>query len=371
MKEQEKQKQVLEFINKIDNKGFGLYFFTLDTKGNPTAGIANVYEHVKVLNDLGYNAHILHEKNDYHGVGEWLGEEYAKLPHKAIESQDLNLSAIDYIIIPEIFANVMEQVKEFPCKKIVFAQSYSYILELLAIGARWDLTYGFRDVITTSNKQASYIKDLFPNIDTHIIPPSVPSYFKTTDKIKKPIISIVTREQKTALKIVKAFYLQYPMYKWVTFRELRGLPKKQFAEQLGESCLAVWVDDISSFGTFPLEAIECETPIIGKIPALIPEWMEEESSEANQITLKDNGIWTNNELSIPSLISEFMRVWLEDNMPQTLIDGMKESKGMFTEEKQAEKIKDVYEGLIANRRSELESLVQINDKKVKELEDGE
>jgi hypothetical protein len=37
-------------------------FFTLDTKGNPTAGIANIYEHVKLLNELGYNATILHEK---------------------------------------------------------------------------------------------------------------------------------------------------------------------------------------------------------------------------------------------------------------------------------------------------------------------
>ena len=39
-----------------------MYFFTLDTKGNPTAGIANIYEHVKMLNELGYNACILHEK---------------------------------------------------------------------------------------------------------------------------------------------------------------------------------------------------------------------------------------------------------------------------------------------------------------------
>jgi hypothetical protein len=51
--------------------------------------IANIYEHVKLLNELGYNATILHEKNDYqrigdenaNGINEWLGEEYANLPH--------------------------------------------------------------------------------------------------------------------------------------------------------------------------------------------------------------------------------------------------------------------------------------------------
>jgi hypothetical protein len=64
-------------------------FFTLDTKGNPTAGIANIYEHVKLLNELGYNATILHEKmiinvlvdENANGINEWLGEEYANLPH--------------------------------------------------------------------------------------------------------------------------------------------------------------------------------------------------------------------------------------------------------------------------------------------------
>ena len=83
----EKVKQVNEIIEKLDKKDFSLYFFTLDTKGNPTAGIANIYEHVKVLNELGYNAKILHEKNDYKlrgdesgmGIADWLGEEYAAL----------------------------------------------------------------------------------------------------------------------------------------------------------------------------------------------------------------------------------------------------------------------------------------------------
>ena len=61
----ETQKQQIEgLLQKMHDKDFGLYFFTLDTKGNPTAGIANIYEHVKLLNELGYKAYILHEKND-------------------------------------------------------------------------------------------------------------------------------------------------------------------------------------------------------------------------------------------------------------------------------------------------------------------
>jgi glycosyltransferase involved in cell wall biosynthesis len=352
-----KQNEIINMIEMIEDRKFGFYFFTLDTKGNPTAGIANIYEHVKVLTELGYNAYILHEKDDYHGVGEWLGEEYAKLPHKSIEKQELKLTSVDYIIIPEIFSNVMEQVKAFPCKKIVLSQAYAYALELLKIGQRWDMDYGFKDVITTSERQAKYLKSLFPSIKTHIVPPSIPDYFKPTDKIQKPIISIVTREQSDALKIVKAFYLQNPIYKWLTFRELRGLPRKTFAEQLSDSCLAVWVDDNAGFGTFPLEAIQCNTPVIGKIPNLIPEWMETESDVENQIQLKDNGIWSNNILTIPNLIAEYMKLWLEDMIPPTLNKGMEKSKDLYTEENQKHKIKEVYEQIILDRRGEFENLL--------------
>jgi hypothetical protein len=362
MEEKDKQEQVLKLIERIDSKDFGFYFFTLDTKGNPTAGIANIYEQAKTLIDLGYNAYILHEKNDYTGVGEWLGQNYMKIPHVSIEDQNLNLSAIDYLIIPEIFANVMEQVKEFPCKKIVLSQSYTYILELLKIGDKWGLNYGFRDVVTTTEKQAKYIKRLFPNINTHVVPPSIPEYFKPSSKLKKPVISILTRDQKSALKIVKAFYLQYPMYKWLTFRELRGLPRKTFAEQLGESCLSVWVDDISSFGTYPLESIQCDTPVIGKIPDMIPEWMEDEPSKDGMINLKNNGIWTNDALAIPNLIADYMRVWLEDSVPEEFIQGLKNSKDLYTEEKTNKIIADTYGKFVSDRKIEFETLIKIENK---------
>ena len=53
------------------------------------------------------------------------------------------------------------------------------------------------------------------------------------------------------------------MYKWLSFKDLRGL-KEDFAKDLGKCCLAIWIDDTAGFGTFPLESFQCETPIIVK-----------------------------------------------------------------------------------------------------------
>lgn len=362
---EEQLTQAKNVLEKLENKDFNIYFFTLDTKGNPTAGIANIYEHVKMLTELGYKAHILHEKNDYRlrgnsegqGIAEWLGEEYATLSHISIESQQLNVSPSDFIIIPEIFSNIMDQIKGFPCKKIVFSQSYDYLLELLPIGKRWNIDYGFTDVITTSEKQARYLSNLFPSIRSHIVPVSIPSYFKDSDKPKIPVVTILTRNHGEAAKIAKSFYLQFPIYKWVTFKELRGIPREQFANELAKSCLAVWIDDQAGFGTFPLEAIECNTPVIGKMPNMIPEWMETKDAEGNY-SIRNNGVWTNTTLNIPELIATYIKVWLEDSVPTDMLDSMKETKGTYTVEKQKEAVKNVYFGLVENRKAEINIMIE-------------
>lgn len=355
--------QANEVIDKLNNKDFNFYFFTLDTKGTPTAGIANIYEHVKLLNNLGIKAHILHEKNDYRligdengmGISDWLGEEYAKLPHISIESQQLNITPADFIVIPEIFSNIMEQVKTFPCKKIVLCQNYDYLLELLPIAKRWNTDYNFNDVITTTAKQAIYVSNLFPSIRTHVVPVSIPKYFQPSDKPKIPMVAILTRNQTDSIKIAKSFYLQYPMYKWITFKDMRGLSREMFAKELGRCCLAVWVDDPSGFGTFPLEAFECNTPVIGKIPNMVPEWMEK-TDEENNTFIRNNGVWTNTTLNIPELIATYIKVWLEDSVPSDLLDGMEESKGQYTEEKQTTVLSEAYDGIIKNRVIELSAL---------------
>ena len=371
MEEQEKTQK--EFVNniltKLDNKDFGIYFFTLDTRGNAAAGIANIYEHVKLLRELGYNAKILHEKNDYKlsgdaegmGLSDWLGKEYAELPHVSIETEGIKINAEDFLVVPEIFANVMDQAKKFPCKKIVLSQNYDYLLELLPLGRRWS-DYGFNDVITTSQKQADYISSLFPSTRSKIIPISIPEYFKPSDKPKIPVVTICTREQGAAAKIAKMFYLQYPLYKWITFKELRNLSREQFATELGKSCLSVWLDDSAGFGTFPLEAIQSNTPVIGKMPNMIPEWMEETNGEG-QKSIKNNGVWTNTHLNIPELIATYLKVWLEDSIPEDLTEGMKSSKDMYTTSKQKVKIEEVYGSLIEARKEELNNTIKVLETK--------
>jgi len=339
-----------ESVSKLEKKDFRIFFFAMDTKGNTIASIANIYEHVKVLRELGYDAQILHEKNDYTPIAESLGEGYGDIPHISIESQQLKVNTHDFIIIPEIFANVMEQTAKLPSKRIVFVQSYDYIFEMLVPGKSWT-DYGIRDVITTNEKQKEYVENLFSKrVKAEVIPVSIPKYFKPSDKPKKPIISIYTRDQRDLVKIYKAFYLKFPHLKWVSFRDMRGLPREAFAKSLAESCLAVWVDKVSAFGTFPVEAIKSDVPVLGLVPDMVPEWMSDK-----------NGLWTHDPTMISDLIANYFQAWLEDSEPQELYEEMGKLKNSYTTEEQKEKINEIYSKFVQDRIDELKANLPIEE----------
>ena len=359
----EQLENIKNSIGKINDKDFGIYFFTLDTKGNPTAGVATIYEHAKKLRDLGYNAQILHDKNDYKlredeegmGIAEWLGEEYATIPHISIESQELQVGPQDFVIIPEAFASVMKQTKDFPCKRVVFLQAYEYIFEMLEIGEGWE-EFNIRDVITTNKNLSDYARSAFRGINVDEIPVGIPEYFTDSDKPKVPTIAMSSRDKRELLKILKIFYQKYPHYRFVTFRDMSGLPRKDFAKQLGESFVSVWLDELSGFGTFPIESMKCNTPVIGKIPRMVPEWMGTVDENGN-LNLNDNGVWTANLNSIPDVVATMVGLYLEDALPENILTGMKEYQDKYTVETSEEVLTEVYERLFSRRVVELQSMV--------------
>ena len=121
-------------IQNLRDKKSRIYLLVQDTKGNARASVRLIYQMAKSLLDSGFNPIILHEKNDYAGIVAWMDEEYMSIPHRAIEGQNLEIAPEDFIVIPEIFGFIMEQIKNLPCGKIVLTQNYSHIVETLQPG---------------------------------------------------------------------------------------------------------------------------------------------------------------------------------------------------------------------------------------------
>ena len=306
--------QILKIKTSIDNlkeKKSRIYFLVQDTKGNAKASMAYIYRLALTLKNNGYNSIILHEKVDYTGVSTWLGEEYMEnLPHKPIEGENLEVSPEDLIIIPELFGFVMSQLTKMPCGKIVLCQAYDHILETLQPGATWT-QLGFLKCIITSDYQKDLVEGLMRNISFDILQPYISETFEKQILPPNPIIAIHSREQRESINIIKSFYIKYPQYRWVTFRDMRGLSEQEFASVLKDSFLSVWIDETSSYGTFPLESMKVGVPVIGLTPNLVPTWMNE-----------NNGVWVNNKIQILDFIADFLQNWLEDNVKQDLYTEM-------------------------------------------------
>jgi len=322
--DQDTIKKIEESIEKLKEKTSRIYLMVQDTKGNAKAGIRFTYQMAMALKNGGYNPIILHESKDYSGVASWMGEEYMEITHQPIEGENLQIKPEDFVVVPELYGHVMDQIKGLTCGKIVLCQSYDYMLETIQAGMNW-ASYGFLKGITTNEEQKQFINGIMKNTSLDIITPLIPKEFTNKSIPPKPIISIHTRDQRDTMKIIKSFYLKYPQFRWITFRDMRGLNQQEFVDTLQECFVSVWVDDISAFGTFPLESMACGTPVIGKVPNMKPEWMTD-----------SNGVWTYELNSMVDIIAEYTQNWLEDNISEGLYQSGLDTSKVFQESSEFE-----------------------------------
>ena len=140
--------------------------------------------------------------------------------------------------------------------------------------------------------------------------------FKPIDLPLKPYVAISVRDRIIHRKIISEFYLKFPQLRWITFRDMVSMSYEDFAKNLKECMVSLWVDDESTFGTFPLESMKCGVPVVGKIPDTEPDWLTE------------NGVWTYDGNKLVELLGTYILTWIEggdlndevkDKMKDTLL----------------------------------------------------
>ena len=157
-------------------------------------------------------------------------------------------------------------------------------------------------------------------------------------------MAVHSREQRDTVNLIKSFYIKFPQYRWITFRDMRSLSEKEFASGLNNACLSVWIDETSGYGTFPLESMKCEVPVLGLVPNLLPEWMSE-----------DNGLWINNKNQLVDFIADYLQNWLEDNVNENLFVEMKKTvESLPTKEEFEKNTLSLFEGYLLTRQESFE-----------------
>jgi len=141
--------------------------------------------------------------------------------------------------------------------------------------------------------------DYFPESLVYIIPPYIGDNFSPSELPRKPYIAISCRDRLQHRKLVSEFYLKFPQLRWVTFRDMIQMTYLEFSDALKECAVSVWIDDESTFGTFPLESMKCGVPVVGKLPKTDPDWLGE------------NGLWTYDGDKVVEILGGYILAWIE------------------------------------------------------------
>ena len=345
-------------IEKITNKENNIFFFVIDTKGTPSGSLEYIYNLALITKKLGYKVSMLYSEDDeFVGVREWLGDEYADLEHLDIEKNDVTVSPSDILFIPELFSNVMNQTKKLPCKKVAILQNYDYIFEQTPISAQWG-NYNILECLTNTENNKEALKGIFPYVTTKVVPPFISEEAFTPIAPKKLIINIVSKSQRDINKIIKPFYWKYPMFKFVSFKDLRGFSKKDFITNLKESPITVWVDDDTSFGYSALEAIKCGNIVIAKIPDNSVSWMHEDGDCNKPFT--NACLWFDNLRDVQNLIATVVRSWTLDKIPDDIHDKSKTILSKYTYDNTYNSMKEYLDYILNKRLDEMKNIMDAN-----------
>lgn len=358
-------------LNSLANKNNKIMFVVPDVKA-PAASIYEIYFHATTLKNLGYSILMLTESKEFEAP-DFIEAELTQLKHVSMDSTELTVSPEDLLVIPEIFTNVMEQTKNLPCMRVVLFQSIDNATKSLLPGYDWSM-FNINNVITTGQAMSNFIEGFFGKgkfrIKTYNVP--VPDYFVDKYPIKRPVISILVRNERELDKIVKLFFSKYPQFRWVNFEPLltdskppKTLRRKDFADRLGKNFAALWIDRISSHALFPLECMKVGTIPISLLPDVTPEYL----LGADGKPVENAGVWSDDFFQVPMLIADVLRKFLDDEIPQKVFDDMKAVAGKYSEQAATEQLTGIYQSLIAERTDSLQKALDALQTKVEQQPD--
>lgn len=337
--------KIEKIISNLKNKKSKFYFF-MPSIETPNSSMYQIYWNANTIKENGFETIIITENDDYKKPY-FVDDELMNIKHVKV-SNKISISPEDFLIIPEIFTNVMEQLKTFTCEKILLLQSLDYALHALTPGVQWS-DFGITKIVTVSDQLKNMVHDFFGeyyNIKKYDI--GISDIFKWKGELKKPIISFVSRNGNDITDIIKLFYLKYPMFRFITFQELSGLDRKTYAKKLKDSVACIWVDNISTFGTVPLECMKANTIPIALIPRIEHEYVQDYT-----------GIWVYELFKLPDMIASVITKFLEDEIPDEFKIKMTEISNNYNEFNSKDSIKNVFNSFLDERIDHFNKLLAL------------
>ena len=236
----------------------------------------------------------------------------------------------------------MERTVGAPCKRIVLAQSWLYILAGMKNGQIWQ-NFGINYVVSVSDFISQYISAVMPGIQIKPLKQGINrDIFYKPEKLsdKLPLIGYQRgRGPESEMKvhnIIKMFYAANPHMRWMRFIELGGMSRDEFAERLRDCAFVLYTDEIAGFGTLPLEAMACGTHVIGY-----------NAPGGREYVTADNAFWGRNGdvFELAELLGIAVEKWVsgEIDLTEGIQENYEKTLENYTVEGEKERVLEIIE----------------------------
>ncbi len=232
-----------------------IYYIVPDFN-TPSWGIGLLYNHVRILRQLGYPAEVLHHRKNFRI--DWLEVD---VPVSSIQEKLFLVYENDILVVPEVMAK-LKLLDYVDCRKILFVQNAFLIAE--GSTSMPDFTrIGVRQFMTILPHIKRVLQRSF-DLPIQLVPPYIAPYFFSDPEIadwkirKRQIVVYPKRSDPDYENLIK--FLTHRLSRtnstaeWKLV-ELKGLTHRAVAAKMQESAIFVCVNCREAFNTSTTEAM--------------------------------------------------------------------------------------------------------------------
>ena len=235
-------------------------FYLVPATDKPSWGMGIIYDHVSMLNQNGFCATIIKEKDCF--VPFWLKLD---VPIKDYQYLQQHLNPNDILVVPEAMLNV-PRLKKMKCRKLLFIQASAYMFESMPQGED-HRSLGFEHVMIIMPHMEAIVKK-HVNLPFTLVPPYVADYFyNQIPTIRKRQILLFPKFHQIDYSIVKYIVEQHINNKnqsWVknlfsgdnwNIKELKDYKHEDVARTMNESTFFISLNTFEALNTSVAEAM--------------------------------------------------------------------------------------------------------------------
>jgi len=233
-----------------------IFYFCPDFD-QPSGGIKQIYEHVELLCENGYDAYVVHLKEGFRP--QWV----SSLVPIIYFSQAPSLYPDDAIVIPEGLPDVMKSFKSLCCQKVVIALSTLFIFQKMPLGENWK-DYDIQWAMAGSKVIEDFVRDSMGIDNIYSIAISIDhDLFYYAEDLKKQQAAYMVRKDSCSPMVEKIVKSRDPSLNELEFVKIENLTIDDYAQQLRQSDIFLTTSLAEGIHKSVLEAMACGCICIG------------------------------------------------------------------------------------------------------------